>query len=116
MFSVLSVNSCSILLFFGRWQIDPELAPLSRCRFEIDLSAHSFDRFARNRQADARPFVLASWVNAPKEPENTIAILRGDPDAVVFDPEADVGLREAWSVERGAWSVASCPYRVIHRG
>ena len=67
-------------------QIDPKAAALPRLRLQPDLSAHALDGLAHDREADARAGVLIGFHQALEHLEQLAVKIRGDSNAVVFDP------------------------------
>lgn len=68
-------------------KIDPEAAAFAGFRFDANAAAHAFNTFAHDGEADTGA-VVASTVEPFEDAENALFILRGNADAVVFDPNA----------------------------
>src|SRR5215472_312563 len=65
-------------------QFDPETAPLIRSGIHAQGTFHSKDSFLNDGQADAGTGILLRRVEPLEDLEDTISMLRSDPDAVVF--------------------------------
>src|SRR5688572_13498111 len=55
---------------------------------EINATSHAFDRAFDDGQPDAGAFVFFFAMDAAKDLEDAVAMLRGDANAVVFDVKA----------------------------
>src|SRR5438445_11199061 len=77
----------------SRWpvpfgQLDPELTPLAGSGFHASPAAHPLRAFGHNGQAHPGPGIHFRPVQAFKDAEDAIMILRRDPDAVVLHAHA----------------------------
>src|SRR5687768_3743505 len=73
----------------GQGEVDPEAAAVAIGAIDAGRSAHSFHSTFDDRQTYAGARVLFRTLEALEEAEDSFPMLRGNADAVVFNPNTD---------------------------
>src|SRR5579862_3187815 len=75
-------------------QVEPETATVVGRGLDADASAHAFDSFLNNGQANACAFVGVA-VEPEEKTKNLLLMFGGDTDAVIFHPDTNEA-RQGW--------------------
>src|ERR1043166_9361026 len=75
-------------------QLNPEFAALAERGLDANFGAHPFGGFADDGETDAGALVFRVGMNPFEQTKDSLLILRGNADPVVFEPKANRTIRE----------------------
>src|SRR5437868_5994845 len=73
-------------------QLDPEAAPLPFFGLNANAPSKAFDPLFDNGQTDPSAWICLHIMQPFEDPENSLLMFRGNPDAVVLDPRSNLTL------------------------